>query len=154
VVICEASREGLGCVLKQDDKVVTYASRQLKKHGENYPTQDLELAIAVYALKIWRKYLPGNKCDIYADQKNLKYFFTQSMLNSQQKIWLVMNKDYQLENHMKGYSDNLRVKKSQPELYRDFEKLKLEIVEEGQLNEMKDQDDLEDHIKQAQKQCA
>jgi ferredoxin len=54
---------------------------------------------------------------------------------------------------MKGYNNNLRVNESQPKLYREFEKLKLEIVEEGQLNEMKEQDDLEDHIRQAQKQC-
>jgi hypothetical protein len=75
------------------------------------------------------------------------------MLNLQQKRWLVMNKDSQPENHMKGYSNNLRVNESQPELYREFEKLKLEIVEEGQLNEMKEQDDLEDRIRQVQKQC-
>jgi hypothetical protein len=97
VVICDASREGLRCVLKQDDKVVAYASRQLKKHEEKYSTQDLEMAAIVYALKIWRQYLPGNKCDIYTDKKNLKYFFTQSVLSLQQKRWLVMNKDYQLK---------------------------------------------------------
>jgi hypothetical protein len=75
------------------------------------------------------------------------------MLNLQQKRWLVMNKDYQLENHMNGYSNNLRVNESQPELYREFEKLKLGMVEEGQLNKMKEQDDLDGRIRQAQKQC-
>jgi hypothetical protein len=75
--------------------------------------------------------LPGNKCDIYTDQKNLKYFFPQSVLSLQQKRWLAMNKDYQLKNHMKGYNNNLRVNESQPKLYREFEKLKIEIVEEG-----------------------
>jgi hypothetical protein len=53
VVYCDASSEGLGCVLKQDDKVVVYASRQLKKHEKSYLTQDLEMAAIVYALKIW-----------------------------------------------------------------------------------------------------
>jgi hypothetical protein len=76
MVLCEASREGLGCVLKQDDKVVAYASHQLKKHEEGYHAKDLEMAAIVCALKIWRRYLPRNKCDIYTDQKNLKYFLT------------------------------------------------------------------------------
>jgi len=85
VVYCDASRQGLGCVLMQEGKVVAYASRQLKKHEENYPTHDLELAAVVHALKIWRHYLIGNKCDIYTDHKSLKYFFTQSELNMRQR---------------------------------------------------------------------
>ena len=56
-VYCDASRKGLGCVLMQDDKVVAYASRQLRPHEGNYPTSDLELAAVVHALKIWRHYL-------------------------------------------------------------------------------------------------
>ena len=59
----------------QDDKVVAYASRQLKKHEEIYPTHDLELAAVVHALKIWRYYLIGNKCEIFIDHKSLKYIF-------------------------------------------------------------------------------
>jgi Ni,Fe-hydrogenase III component G len=61
----------------QDGRVVVYASWQLRKHEENYPTHDLELIAVVHALKIWRHYLIGNKCDIYTDHKSLKYFFTQ-----------------------------------------------------------------------------
>ena len=49
----DASGIGLGCVLMQDEKVVAYASRQLKAHEKNYPTHDLELAAVVFALKIW-----------------------------------------------------------------------------------------------------
>jgi hypothetical protein len=56
VVYCDASSQGLGCVLMQEGKVVAYASRQLKKHKKNYPTHDLELAAVVHALKIWRHY--------------------------------------------------------------------------------------------------
>ena len=59
VVYSDASRQGLGCVLMQNDRVIAYASRQLKKHEENYPTHDLELAAVVFALKIWRHYLYG-----------------------------------------------------------------------------------------------
>ena len=57
VVYSDASHKGLGCVLMQDGKVIAYASRQLKTHEKNYPTHDLELAIVIFALKIWRHYL-------------------------------------------------------------------------------------------------
>jgi hypothetical protein len=52
----DALRQGLGCVLMQDGQVLSYASGKLRKHEENYPTHDLELAIVVHALKIWRHY--------------------------------------------------------------------------------------------------
>ncbi|WVZ93886.1 hypothetical protein U9M48_039838, partial [Paspalum notatum var. saurae] len=99
VVYCDASRQGLGCVLMQDNKVVSYASRQLRAHEENYPTHDLELAAVVHALKIWRHYLMGNKCKIYTDHKSLKYIFTQTELNMRQRRWLELIKDYELEIH-------------------------------------------------------
>jgi hypothetical protein len=76
-IYCDASRQGLACVLMQDGQVVSYASRQLRKHEENYPTHDLELAAVVHALKIWRHYLIGQRCEIYSDHKSLKYIFTQ-----------------------------------------------------------------------------
>jgi hypothetical protein len=81
VIFCDASRQGLGCVLMQNEKVIAYASWLLKPHEQNYPTHDLELAAIVYALKIWRHYLIGNKCDVFTDHKSLKYIFTQPDLN-------------------------------------------------------------------------
>ena len=51
-VYCDASRKGLGCVLMQHENVIAYASRQLKKHEQNYPTPDLELAYVVFSLWI------------------------------------------------------------------------------------------------------
>jgi hypothetical protein len=60
----EASWQGLGCMLMQEGRVVSYASRQLRKHEENYPTQDLELAVVVHTLKIWRHYLIDHRCEI------------------------------------------------------------------------------------------
>jgi hypothetical protein len=80
-IYCDASRQGLGCVLMQEEQVVCYASRRLRKHEENYPTHDLELATMVHALKIWRNYLIGHRCEIYSDHKSLKYIFTQNDLN-------------------------------------------------------------------------
>ena len=94
VVYSDASRQGLGYVLMQNDRVIAYASRQLKKHKENYPTHDLELAIVVFALKIWRHYLDGVPCRIFLDQKSLQYIFTQKELNLRQRRWLELIKDY------------------------------------------------------------
>ncbi|KAA3456046.1 DNA/RNA polymerases superfamily protein [Gossypium australe] len=70
-VYCDALHTGLGCVLMQGGKVVAYASRQLRPHEVNYPTHDLELAAVVFALKIWRHYLYGEKPIIYTDHKSL-----------------------------------------------------------------------------------
>jgi hypothetical protein len=78
----DTSRQGLGCVLMQEGQVVCYASRQLRKHEENYPTHDLELATVVHALKIWRHNLIGHRCEIYSGHKSLKYIFTQNDMNS------------------------------------------------------------------------
>jgi hypothetical protein len=72
-IYCDTSRRGLGCVLMQEGQVVCYASQQLRTHEENYPTHDLELAAVVHALKIWRHYLIGHRCEIYSDHKCLKY---------------------------------------------------------------------------------
>ena len=56
--------------------MIAYASRQLKKHENNYPTYDLELAMVIFALKIWRHYLYGVMCQIFTDHKTLKYLLT------------------------------------------------------------------------------
>ncbi|KAK1686509.1 hypothetical protein QYE76_047357 [Lolium multiflorum] len=95
-VYCDASKHGLGCVLMQDRKVISYGSRQLRPHEVNYPTHDLELAAVVFALKTWRHFLYGAKCELYTDHKSLKYFFTQKELNMRQKRWLELIKDYDL----------------------------------------------------------
>jgi len=86
-------------VLMQEGRVVAYASRQLRKHVLNYPTNDSELAVVVHALKIWRHYLIGHKCEIYTDHKSLKYIFTQFDLNLRRQRWLELIKDYDLDVH-------------------------------------------------------
>jgi ribonuclease HI len=96
-IYCDASRQGLDCVLMQEGHVIAYASRQLRKHEQNYPTHDLELAAVVHALKIWRHYIMGTKCQIYTDHKSLKYIFTQKDLNLRQRRWLELIKDYDLD---------------------------------------------------------
>ncbi|KAK5802526.1 hypothetical protein PVK06_030126 [Gossypium arboreum] len=96
VIYSDASLLGLGCVLMQEGRVVAYASRQLKPHEKNYPTHDLELAAIVFALKIWRHYLFGERCHVYSDHKSLKYLMTQRDLNLRQRRWLELLKDYEL----------------------------------------------------------
>ncbi|GJR75566.1 putative reverse transcriptase domain-containing protein [Tanacetum coccineum] len=97
VVYCDASNQGLGCVLMQRDKVIAYASRQLKIHEKNYTTHDLELGAVVFALKIWRHYLYRTKCIIYIDHKSLQHIFHQKELNMRQRRWLELFSDYECE---------------------------------------------------------
>ena len=79
-IYCDASGVGVGCVLMQQGRVIAYASRKLKVHERNYPTHDLELAAVVFALKIWRHYLYGVRCEIYTDHKSLQYVISQRTL--------------------------------------------------------------------------
>ncbi|GJT40701.1 putative reverse transcriptase domain-containing protein [Tanacetum coccineum] len=73
VVYCDASHKGLGAVLMQREKVIAYASRQLKVHEKNYTTHDLELGAVVFALKMWRHYLYGTKkANVVADALSRK----------------------------------------------------------------------------------
>jgi hypothetical protein len=83
----------------QEGRVISYSSQQLRRHKENYPTHDLELAVMVMALRTWRHYLHGNVVHIYTDHKSLKYIFTQLDLNMRQRRWLELIKDYELEVH-------------------------------------------------------
>jgi hypothetical protein len=80
----------------QDGHVVAYASQQLRKHEEHYPTHNLPLVAVVHALKIWRHYLIGKRCEIYLDHKSPNYIFTQWVLNLRQQRWLELLKDYDL----------------------------------------------------------
>ena len=96
-VYCDASREGLGCVLMQEGKVVAYGSRQLKIHKKNYLTHDLEVAAVIFALKIWRHYLYGQRFEVFSDHKSLKYLFTQRDLNLRQRRWMEFIEDYDFE---------------------------------------------------------
>ncbi|KAI3776397.1 hypothetical protein L1987_46178 [Smallanthus sonchifolius] len=97
VVYCDASNQGLGCVLMQRGKVIAYASRQLKIHEKNYTTHDLELGAVVFALKIWRHYLYGTKCVVFTDHKSLQHIFNQKELNMRQRRWVELLNDYDCE---------------------------------------------------------
>ena len=102
VIYSDASWNGLGCVLMQNGRIISYISRQLKPHEKKYPTHDLELAAVVFALKMWRHYLYGSKCQIFIDHKSLNYVMTQKELNLRQKRWIELIKDYDctIEYHL------------------------------------------------------
>ncbi|KAK8942884.1 hypothetical protein KSP39_PZI008966 [Platanthera zijinensis] len=138
-IYSDASLKGLGCVLMQNGKAIAYASRQLKEAERNYPTHDLELAAVVFALKIWRHYLYGARCDIFTDHKSLKYIFSQKELNMRQRRWLELIKDYDVDiryhpGKANVVADALSRKNvasmivsitEQKELLRDMQKLEL-----------------------------
>ena len=96
-VYTDACGEGVGAVLMQHGKVIAYASKQLKPHERNYATHDLELLAVVFALKIWRHYLLGEKFELFTDHKSLKYLFTQKDLNMRQQRWLEFLASYDLD---------------------------------------------------------
>nr|GEV08929.1 putative reverse transcriptase domain-containing protein [Tanacetum cinerariifolium] len=97
VVYCDASHKGLGAVLMQREKVIAYASRQLKVHEKNYTTHDLELGAVVFALKMGRHYMYGTKYVVFTDHKNLQHILDQKELNMRQRCLLELLSDYDCE---------------------------------------------------------
>jgi len=93
----DASKNRLGYVLMQEDKVVAYVSRQLKPYKKNYHIHDLELVAVVFTLKIWRHYLYGVLCKIFNDHQSLKYIFIAKELKLRQRSWSELLKDYDLQ---------------------------------------------------------
>src|SRR3954467_10229410 len=164
-VYCDASKIGIVCVLMQEGKVISYLSLQLKQHEQNYPTHDLEFAAVVLALKTWRHYLIGNRCEIYSDHKSLKYIFIQKELNMRQRRWIELIKDYDLDIHyhpgkanVVAYAHsrlpchlNSMILKEQPSLHKEMEDFRMELVSEGFLDSIELQPTLIIQIKEAQK---
>ena len=106
-VYCDAWKDELGCVLMQSSKVVAYGSRQLKNHEQNYPTHDMELAVVVFALKIWRHCLYGEHFEVFSDHKSLKYIFTKRDLNMRERRWMEFLEDYDFTLHYYPGKENM-----------------------------------------------
>ena len=94
-----ASKDGLGCVLMQSERVVAYRSQQLKSHEQSYPTHDMELVTIVSALKAWRHYLYDERFEVFSNHKSLKYIFTHRDLNMRQRRWVEYLEDYDFTLH-------------------------------------------------------
>ncbi|OAY81215.1 Transposon Ty3-G Gag-Pol polyprotein [Ananas comosus] len=128
VIYSDASLNGLGCVLMQNGRVIAYASRHWQP--------------VVFALKLWRHYLYGERCEVYTDHKSLKYLFTQKELNLRQRRWLELLKDYDLtilyhpgkanvvaDALSRKSTENLAMSLTmQPLLIKEMEQLTLEVV--------------------------
>ncbi|KAJ6797354.1 uncharacterized protein M6B38_216750 [Iris pallida] len=163
-IYSDASGKGLGCVLMQHGRVIAYASRQLKTHERNYPTHDLELAAVVFALKLWRHYLYGERIKIYTDYKSLKYVFTQKEINMRQRRWLELLKDFDMEltyhpDKANKVADALSRRpeafflNTPKEILEDLRKMKIEVIcpiTEGIWQNLQVQSSLIDRIKEAQ----
>jgi hypothetical protein len=148
----------------QEGYVIVYTSHQLRKHELNYPTHDLELAAVVHALKIWRHYIMGTKCQVYTDHKSLKYIFTKKDLNLRQCRWLELIKGYDLEIHYHMGKENLVadalsrkehvhaaiVAQLPNELVEDFAKLDLGIVAHTEGVTIEVEPTLEQYIRKGQ----
>jgi hypothetical protein len=164
-VFCDTTGTGVGCVRMQEGRVITYASWALRPHEINYPTHDLELAVVVHALKIWRHYLMGNRCNIFTDHKSLKYIFTPSELNMRQRRWLELIKDYDLEVHYhpgkanvvadalcrKVHCNHLELGPVSEPLCEEMRRLNLEVVQLGNLYALAAESNLYDRIITAQR---
>nr|GEU62474.1 putative reverse transcriptase domain-containing protein [Tanacetum cinerariifolium] len=127
IVYCDALNKGLGVVLMQREKVISYTSRQLKVHEKNYTTHDLDLGAVVFALKIWRHYLYGTKCTVFTDHKSLQYILDQKELNMRQRRWQILDaqtKARKPENIKKEDVGGMLVENS-----RDPEKVRTEKLE-------------------------
>jgi hypothetical protein len=163
-IYCDASGQGLGCVLVQDGHVVAYASRQLRTHEEKYLTHDLELVVIVHALNIWRHYIIGKRCEVHSDLKSLKYIFTQPDLNLRQRRWLELIKDYDLGiNYHPGkanvvedalsrrsHQNMLATRELLTEFCKEFEKLNVGLVLNTEAIAMEVDSALEQDIRKGQ----
>ncbi|GJZ93184.1 hypothetical protein Tco_0665249 [Tanacetum coccineum] len=118
IVYCDASHKGLGVVLMQNEKVIAYASRQLKIHEKNYTTHDLELGAVVFALKMWRHYLYGTRCTIFTDHKSLQHILDQKELNMRQWRWLELLSDYDCDIRYHPGKANVKILEAQTEAFK------------------------------------
>ena len=103
IVCMDASKEGLGGVLLQNDHAICYESQKLKEHEKNYPTHDIYLDAIIHALRMWRHYLIGRRFLLKTDNMSLKYLFDQQDLNARKARWLDLLTEYYFEQkHIKG----------------------------------------------------
>ncbi|GKD85552.1 putative reverse transcriptase domain-containing protein, partial [Tanacetum coccineum] len=119
MVYCDASHKRLGVVLMQREKVIAYASRQLKVHEKNYTIHDLELGAVVFVLKMWRHCLYGTKCVVFTDHKSLQHILDQKELNMRQCRWLELLSDYDCEIRYHPGKANVKILNAQAEARKE-----------------------------------
>ncbi|GKD44082.1 putative reverse transcriptase domain-containing protein, partial [Tanacetum coccineum] len=130
IVYCDVLHKGLGAILMQNEKVISYALRQLKIHEKNYTTYDLELGAVVFALKLWRHYLYGTKCTVFTDHKSLQHILDQKELNMRQHImtiFLDLPKQILDAKTEAQKPENLKNEDARGMIRKDISKEKLEL---------------------------
>ncbi|GJS97246.1 putative reverse transcriptase domain-containing protein [Tanacetum coccineum] len=133
VVYCDTSHR-VSVVAMQREKVIAYASQQLKVHEKNYTTHDLELGSVVFTLKIWRHYLYGTRCTVFTDHKSLQHILDQKELNMRQRRWLELLSDYDCDIRYHPGKANVVVDAlSRGRIRRDIPKERLEPRADGTL---------------------
>ncbi|GKA84115.1 putative reverse transcriptase domain-containing protein [Tanacetum coccineum] len=121
VVYCDASYKGLGAVLMQKEKFITYASRQLKVHEKNYTIHDLEFSAVVFVLKMWRHYLYGTKCVVFTDRKANVILSAQSEARKEENV---INEDlHGMINKLEPRTDETLCLNNRNKMYQDLKKL-------------------------------
>nr|GFB63929.1 putative reverse transcriptase domain-containing protein [Tanacetum cinerariifolium] len=135
----------------QREKVISYASRQLKIHEKNYTTRDLELGAVVFALKIWRNYLYGTKCTVFTDHKSLQHILDPKELNMRQRRWLELLSDYDCDIRYHPGKENViadalsRKEREPPLRVRSLEDVRGMLVENSKDPEKVRTEKLEPH---------
>lgn len=103
VVWTDASNEGIGGVLTHEGKVTAYESRKLKEHEQKYSAYDLELAVVIHSLKMWRHYLMGREFLLLTYHHSLTNYFSQCTQNARQAWWVDFLSEFDFEiKHLKG----------------------------------------------------
>lgn len=89
-------------LLMQNDRIIAYTLRQMKKYELNYLTYDLEKAAVIFTLKKQRHYHYGVKCEISTNHKSLQYILIWRDFNLRQRRWveLFIDCDYKIQYHL------------------------------------------------------
>jgi hypothetical protein len=102
-IFVDVSKEGLGVVLTQEGNVICYESQKLKEHERNYITHDLELAVVIHALNMWRHYIMSRNFMLLIDNDSVKFLFSHLNFNARQARWIAFLRKFDFEvRHIKG----------------------------------------------------